>query len=117
MSVGGCGCVCCAYVHECVCLTNVHACMYAHCVFLFPLQDNPNRFGMSENEAFFALAIKEHLAQPVAIPHNLVEYFLVQPNPSNPRQMQMFMELLHCESVLLRMHVRTYVCLYVRMYV
>ena len=88
-----------------------------HGVFLFPLQDNPNRFGMSENEAFFALAIKEHLAQPVAIPHNLVEYFLVQPNPSNPRQMQMFMELLHCESMLLRMHVHTYVCIYVRMYV
>ena len=68
-----------------------------------PLQDNPNRFGMSENEAFFALAIKKHLSKPIPIPHNLVEYFLVQPNPYNPRQMQMFMELLHCKCVRLHM--------------
>ena len=59
---------------------------------------------MNENEAFFALAIKKHLSKPIPIPHNLVEYFLVQPNPYNPRQMQMFMELLHCKCVGLRMY-------------
>ena len=74
---------------------------------------------MSENEAFFALAIKKHFSKSIAIPHNLVEYFLVQPNPYNPRQMQMFMELLHCECVLVRTCVRACVCVctYVRMHV
>ena len=81
--------------------TGVHLCMYVCmpvCVLYgiptvyIPLQDNPNCCGMSEDKAFFALAVKSCLSQ--SVPHNLVEYFLVQPNPSNPRQMLLFMEFM-----------------------
>lgn len=63
----------------------------------FPMalkEDNPNKHGLNEEEAFFAMIIRRQMS---VVPHNLVEYFHVQPNPFEERsQMQMFMELMKC---------------------